>query len=92
MSSRNSEETPSLTLEVMRADIAAILHEDPSEIGDNDSLIDLGLDSIRAMSLLQRWRDMGMNVEFAAFAVKPELKYWWQLVSGAAASDVSLPE
>lgn len=86
MSSLNSGEIPTLTLETMRADIAAILHEDPSEIGDHDSLIDLGLDSIRAMTLLQRWRELGMNVEFSAFAVKPELGHWWELISNSTSA------
>src|SRR3546814_4364224 len=39
------------TLESMRADIARILHEDPSEIGNDDNLMDLGLDSMRTMTL-----------------------------------------
>jgi hypothetical protein len=39
-----------LTRERMRADIAALLHEDPEEIGGEDNLIDLGLDSMRAMT------------------------------------------
>ena len=34
------------SLDALRADIARLLHEDPSEIGDEDSLIDLGLDSV----------------------------------------------
>ena len=37
-----------LTLERMRADVAEMLNEDPSEVGDDDNLIDFGLDSIRA--------------------------------------------
>ena len=32
-----------LTLERMRQDIAAMLHEDPQDILDDDNLIDLGL-------------------------------------------------
>lgn len=74
-----------LTLARMRADIARILHEDEAEIGDEDSLIDLGLDSIRAMALITRWRETGIDVEFSAFAVKPQLAYWWELVSRAIA-------
>ncbi|WP_235031364.1 phosphopantetheine-binding protein, partial [Geminicoccus flavidas] len=38
----------------MRREIAALLHDDPEEIGTDDSLIDLGLDSMRAMALVRR--------------------------------------
>jgi len=74
-----------LNLEKMRADIARILHEDPSEIGDEDSLIDLGLDSIRAMALVTRWRDAGADVEFSELAEDARLSHWWAVVERALA-------
>ena len=74
-----------LSLEKMRADIARILHEDPSEIGDEDSLIDLGLDSIRAMALVTRWRDAGAEVEFSELAEDARLSHWWTVVERALA-------
>lgn len=70
-----------ITLETMRADIAGMLHEEPEAIADDDNLIDLGLDSIRAMALVQRWIQAGARVEFSEFAEKPELAAWWELVS-----------
>ena len=54
-----------LTRERMRADIAAMIHEDPEEIGGDDNLIDLGLDSMRAMNLLVRWAETGLTLDFA---------------------------
>lgn len=72
--------SPVLTLERMREDIAKVLHEDASEIRDDDNLIDLGLDSIRAMTLLTRWREAGAHIDFADMAQRPELGYWWRLV------------
>ena len=65
----------------MRADIAAMLHEDPNEIGDDDSLMDLGLDSMRAMNLVLAWSEGGLELEFAEFAENPTLAGWWALVS-----------
>ncbi|MFC0217793.1 phosphopantetheine-binding protein [Pseudochelatococcus lubricantis] len=65
----------------MRADIARIIGEDASEIGDDDSLIDLGLDSIRAMALVQRWSDLGVKLDFAQLAEKPTLARWWAIAS-----------
>jgi aryl carrier-like protein len=70
-----------LTLERMRADIAAMINEDPGEVGDSDNLIDLGLDSIRAMALAAKWREAGADVQFAELAERPELGYWWDLIS-----------
>lgn len=80
-----TDATQTLSLEQMRADIARILHEDPSEIGDEDSLIDLGLDSIRAMALVTRWRDAGAAVEFSELAETPRLSHWWSVVERAQA-------
>jgi bifunctional isochorismate lyase/aryl carrier protein len=80
-----TDATQALTLDTMRADIARILHEDPSEIGDDDSLIDLGLDSIRAMALVTRWRDAGAPVEFSELAEVPRLSHWWAVVERALA-------
>ena len=73
--------TAPITHAKMRADIAAMLHEDPSEIGDDDSLMDLGLDSMRAMNLVLLWSEGGLELEFAEFAENPTLNGWWALVS-----------
>lgn len=74
-----------LTMESMRLDIARILNEDPSEIDDNDNLMDLGLDSMRAMTLASRWRETGASIEFSEMATNATLSYWWSLVSAAYA-------
>jgi aryl carrier-like protein len=69
-----------LSLEALRADIARLLHEDPAEIGDDDNLIDLGLDSIRAMTLVTRWREAGASLSFAEAAEHPSLGHWHALI------------
>jgi len=74
-----------LSLERLRADVAAILHEDPTEILDDDNLIDLGLDSIRAMALVTRWREAGADIEFAELAERAELAHWWRLIERSLA-------
>ncbi|MGE4336564.1 MAG: phosphopantetheine-binding protein [Pigmentiphaga sp.] len=74
-----------LSLERLRTDVAAILHEDPSEILDDDNLIDLGLDSIRAMALVTRWREAGADIEFAELAERAELAHWWRLIERSLA-------
>lgn len=80
-----NQESGKLTLEMMREDLARVLHEDPGEIHDDDNLIDLGLDSIRAMIVLTRWREAGAHIDFADMAQHPQLSYWWKLVKGMQA-------
>lgn len=71
-----------LTLEQMRADIAEILNEAPEEIGDDDNLMDIGLDSLRAMNLITAWSRGGIEYEFGDFAAaEPTLAGWWDVVS-----------
>ena len=69
-----------LTRERMRDAIAAILGEDPAAIGDEENLIDLGLDSIRAMVLVQEWNAAGAHLDLASLAERPTLGAWWALV------------
>ena len=45
-----------LTRERIIADIAGILGVDESEITDDTNVLDVGLDSVRLMSLIERWR------------------------------------
>lgn len=70
-----------LTLERLRADIAKALHESPEAIGLDDNLIDLGLDSMRAMTLVVGWSGGGIEYEFSEFAAVPTLEGWWQVVA-----------
>ncbi len=69
-----------LTLQRLREDIARVLHEDPDEITDDDNLIDLGLDSIRAMALVTRWRESGAAIEFSDLAAGTTLAQWWAII------------
>lgn len=75
------EPTGPLTLESMRADIAAMLHELPEAIGNDDDLIDLGLDSMRVMSLVLKWSEGGLDLEFGELAERQTLAGWWEIVS-----------
>ena len=72
-----------LTLEQMRADLAKILLEDPADIHDDDNLIDLGLDSMRAMTLASRWQAAGARLDFSEMAQNPTLGRWWTLIQQA---------
>ena len=84
--SANTQDCPTaLTLDSMRADIARVLHEAPDEVGDHDSLIDLGLDSIRAMALVTQWRSAGVDLQFSELAETPTLAHWWHVAEQAVA-------
>ncbi|MGB6102588.1 MAG: phosphopantetheine-binding protein [Pusillimonas sp.] len=72
-----------LTLESMRTDIARILNEDPADIADDDNLMDLGLDSMRTMTLASQWRDAGVAIEFSEMALDATLGHWWSLVQAS---------
>ncbi|MFE3836165.1 phosphopantetheine-binding protein [Pseudogemmobacter sonorensis] len=71
----------SLTLERMRADIARMIHLDPEEIGDTDSLPDLGLDSLRLMRLAMEWEEAGLKADFSILAEHGTLGEWWAEIS-----------
>ncbi len=76
--------TSPLTADRVRADVAELLQVPPQSIADDDDLFDLGLDSVRAMTLIQRWRDAGAgDLEFPDLAEQPELAHWQRLVVGA---------
>ncbi|MFE0102887.1 phosphopantetheine-binding protein [Streptomyces sp. NPDC059009] len=76
---------PTLSPDRVRADIAELLGCDPAEIEPEDNLLDLGLDSLRIMTLVERWRTAGAAVEFPDLAERPELAHWTALLAGETA-------
>ncbi|MFI2641048.1 phosphopantetheine-binding protein [Streptomyces sp. NPDC018610] len=70
-----------LTLEQIRADVADCLGEDPADIPDDENLVDHGLDSVRVMALLERWRrDHAVTADFADLAEQPAVEAWAALL------------
>ncbi|RMX07850.1 phosphopantetheine-binding protein [Corticibacter populi] len=69
-----------LTLARMRADIARMVHEQPEDIGLDDNLIDLGLDSMRVLNLLVSWNETGIGLDFSEIAEHTTLQGWWEVV------------
>jgi aryl carrier-like protein len=66
-----------LTLEQIRIDVADCLGEDPADIPLDENLVDYGLDSVRVMALLERWRrDHGVTADFADLAERPAIEAW----------------
>ncbi|WP_197319893.1 phosphopantetheine-binding protein [Saccharomonospora sp. NB11] len=71
-----------LSAERVRADVAELLGREPESIAPEENLLDLGLDSIRIMSLIDRWRAAGATVEYPDLAERPELAHWIAVVTG----------
>lgn len=73
--------TPVLTIDRVRAEIAELAGVSTAEVTDDVNLMDLGLDSLRAMSLAERWMKAGIPVEFSELAEEPTLRHWWSVLS-----------
>lgn len=70
-----------LTEERIRSDVAELLDCAPNEIDPEEDLLDRGLDSVRIMSLVERWREAGASgLEFPDLAEEPVLRHWIGLV------------
>ncbi len=69
-----------LDLERMRADVARVLDCEPADIGDDDNLMDLDLDSMRMLGLVLAWGNAGLPLEFSQLAEHSTLRQWWAVV------------
>ncbi|MET0405113.1 MAG: phosphopantetheine-binding protein, partial [Cystobacter sp.] len=65
----------------LREEVAEILAQPAAELGEQENLLDRGLDSIRIMSLVERWRRQGAEVTFVELAERPTLTDWYALLS-----------
>ncbi|MCP3099469.1 isochorismatase family protein [Myxococcus sp. K15C18031901] len=80
-----SATTDALTPRRIREDVAELLQVAPAELSDVDNLLERGLDSIRLMSLVERWRSAGSEVTFVELAERPTLDEWCALLCPALA-------
>lgn len=69
-----------LTRDRVVSDLSALLDLPADELTEDANLIDLGLDSVRLMSLVERWRSEGVLVDFVDLASDPELGAWFEVV------------
>jgi bifunctional isochorismate lyase/aryl carrier protein len=69
-----------LTPESVRAGVAEVLHRDPGNVRDDENLFEGGMDSIRLLTLLDKWRDAGAAVSFMELAEQPTLAAWVRLL------------
>ncbi|GIH78898.1 phosphopantetheine-binding protein [Planobispora longispora] len=64
----------------LRAEIAELIYLDPEELDFDENLMDAGLDSIRVMTLIERWKREGVEVGFADLAERPTVAAWAELL------------
>ncbi|CDG83718.1 isochorismatase family protein [Janthinobacterium agaricidamnosum] len=71
------------SLEALQAEVAQLLQIPSSDLRAGDHLLYAGLDSIRLMSLVERWRRAGSSLTFVDLAEQPTLADWWSLLTQA---------
>lgn len=77
-----------LSREQIVADIAALLDVSPDELTDDTNLLDAGLDSIRLMSLVEKWRAAGSpGADFVNLASEPVVGVWVAEVAAGEGTD-----
>ncbi len=65
------------SIDALQREVAALLELPPIELRFDDNLLDCGMDSIRLMTLVERWRSAGLTVSFIDMAETPTLNDWW---------------
>jgi bifunctional isochorismate lyase/aryl carrier protein len=82
--------TDALSADQVRADIAEQLYLSPEELVDDTNLLDSGLDSVRILGLVERWREAGAQVSFIDLVERPTFADWTALLSSGrpGAADV----
>ena len=76
---------PPLTRDRIVDDIAEVLQLDASDIRDETNVLDIGLDSVRLMSLIERWRAAGaVKADLVALASDPVVGSWVRELTGDA--------
>jgi aryl carrier-like protein len=82
-----------LTREQIIGDIAEILQVPAAEIGDETNVLDVGLDSVRLMSLIERWRAAGaVKADLVALASDPVVGSWVRELTADSADAAPVTE
>lgn len=81
-----SSATSELSIHAIQHDVADILQVPTSDVETDENLIYLGLDSIRVMTLLEKWRGQGANITFLDLAEKTTIDEWWEIIADSMVS------
>ncbi|MFC3965703.1 phosphopantetheine-binding protein [Nocardia jiangsuensis] len=76
-----TNETTVSARERVTGDVAAALGIGPGELTDDTNLLDAGLDSVRIMALIEKWRRAGHeDLDLPVLAEDPVLGSWIALL------------
>ncbi|WP_435175031.1 phosphopantetheine-binding protein [Actinacidiphila sp. bgisy145] len=82
--SPDPDSDPRLDLERLRATVADVLGVAPEQVGDDDNLLELGVESVRVMAISARLRRYRLRIGYARMIEEPTLRAWWRLIAEAA--------
>ncbi|QQQ03658.1 isochorismatase family protein [Lysobacter enzymogenes] len=68
------------SLTALRTELALIMERPLAEIGADDNPFEAGLDSIRMMTLLERWSARGERIGLVELAERGSVAQWWELI------------
>lgn len=75
-----NSENESLTFETIHEQVACLLDIQGKDLSDTDDLFYMGLDSIGLMSLVEAWRQQGLEVSFMDLVERKTLAEWRDLM------------
>ncbi|MER6503140.1 phosphopantetheine-binding protein [Streptomyces sp. NPDC001455] len=70
-----------LTPQQFRADLAELLYQQPEEVDLDEHPAGAGLDSLRVITLVERWQAYGIDVSFIDLAEQTSFRHWWRLLN-----------
>ncbi|MEI2455364.1 MULTISPECIES: isochorismatase family protein [Lysobacter] len=70
----------------LRSELAQIVELPLDEVGADDNPFEIGLDSIRLMSLLERWSAGGERIGLVELAERASVADWWRLIDSRRAA------
>ncbi|MEV8375657.1 phosphopantetheine-binding protein [Kribbella sp. NPDC056861] len=78
----------SLSTQQLIADVADVLYLEPAAIDYELSLRDQGMDSVRLMDLVERWRTAGVDgIDFITLAEDSRLGHWIEVMEKLQAGE-----
>ena len=70
-----------LSTEQLIADVADVLYLEPAAVDYELNLSDQGMDSVRLMELVERWRSAGVErIDFITLAEDSRLGHWIEVM------------
>lgn len=71
---------PPLTRQAVENDIIDVLDLNRDTVTGETDLLDHGLDSIRAMYLVDKWQAQGVDIQFLELAEESTINAWWRAI------------